>query len=102
MGRRGGKPESEPLATPRQRLDLWIWHARFVRARSDAADLIRSGHVRVNGMRQMQAGYAIKPGDVLTLALASRTLLVRVSGMAERRGSAPDAALLYALIEPNP
>jgi ribosome-associated heat shock protein Hsp15 len=50
----------------------------------------------------MQAGYAIKPGDVLTLALASRTLLVRVSGMAERRGSAPDAALLYALIEPNP
>jgi ribosome-associated heat shock protein Hsp15 len=101
LGRRGAKPESELPATPRQRLDLWIWHARFVRTRSDAADLIRSGHVRVNGMRQTQAGYAIKLGDVLTLALISRTLLVRVSGMVERRGSAHEANTLYALLEPG-
>jgi ribosome-associated heat shock protein Hsp15 len=34
-------------------------------------------------------------GDVLTIAVARTTALVRVEGLGERRGPAPEARLLY-------
>ncbi|MBA3519837.1 MAG: RNA-binding S4 domain-containing protein, partial [Rhizobiales bacterium] len=33
---------------PSQRIDKWLWHARFARTRSAAQRLALSGHVRVN------------------------------------------------------
>lgn len=79
----------------RQRIDLWMWHARLVRTRSDAAALAKSGHVRVNGTRIRAAGRTVRPGDVLTVALDHGVRVVKVRGFAERRGSAPTGRGLY-------
>ena len=39
----------------RQRIDKWLWHARMVRTRSDAAALAEAGYVRLNGKRMTAA-----------------------------------------------
>jgi ribosome-associated heat shock protein Hsp15 len=87
-------PVHDP-APARQRLDKWLWCARFARTREAAADLAASGHVRINSQKTVKPGHAVKVGDILTLVLTGQVLVVRVAGLAERRGSAPAARLLY-------
>ncbi len=79
----------------RQRLDKWLWFARFAKTRTLAAKLVTSGFVRVNGQRTDNAAKALAVGDVVTLALARTTMVVRVEGLGERRGPAPEARQLY-------
>ncbi len=79
----------------RQRLDKWLWHARVVKTRSNAAELIERGHVRVGGIRQKAPSHPVKTGDVLTISLDKRIRVIRVTGFAERRGNAPAARQLY-------
>jgi ribosome-associated heat shock protein Hsp15 len=80
----------------RQRLDKWLWHARVVKARSSAAMLVETGHVRLNGVRETAPGRAVKVGDVLTVGLDRTVRLLKVVGFAERRGDASSARVLYA------
>lgn len=79
----------------RQRLDKWLWHARVVKARTSAAALVESGHVRINGVREKSPGHAVKLGDVVTVALDNSVRLLKVAGFAERRGDAASARVLY-------
>ena len=79
----------------RQRLDKWLWFARVVKTREDAATLVESGKVRLNGQKTLKPGQGVKPGDVLTIVLNSRVRILHVEGMAERRGPAEAARLLY-------
>jgi ribosome-associated heat shock protein Hsp15 len=79
----------------RQRIDKWLWHARVVRTRSAAAALAGSGHVRVNGARVAAASHAVKPGDVITVALDRIVRVLKVAGFAERRGDAAAGRALY-------
>ncbi|MBI4273837.1 MAG: RNA-binding S4 domain-containing protein [Rhizobiales bacterium] len=78
----------------RQRIDKWLWHARFVRTRSAAAALVDSGYVRVNGARITAASTKIAPGDVLTVAF-ERVRIVKVVGFSLRRGAPSAAQALY-------
>jgi ribosome-associated heat shock protein Hsp15 len=78
-----------------QRLDKWLWHARVVKARTSAAALIASGHVRINGVREVAPGHQVKPGDVLTIALDHGVRVLKVIGFCERRGDAQAARVLY-------
>jgi ribosome-associated heat shock protein Hsp15 len=79
----------------RQRLDKWLWHARVVKARSSAAALVESGHVRINGVREKSPGHALKAGDVVTIALDARVRLLKVTGFSERRGDVNAARALF-------
>ncbi|MDP4001883.1 RNA-binding S4 domain-containing protein [Methylobacterium sp. NEAU K] len=79
----------------RQRLDKWLWFARFARTRSLAARLAEDGFVRVNGTRAENPAKGVGIGDVVTVAAPHATLAVRVRGLGERRGPAPEARLLY-------
>jgi ribosome-associated heat shock protein Hsp15 len=79
----------------RQRLDKWLWFARFAKTRTLAAKLVASGFVRVNGQRTDSAAKALAVGDVITIALARTTLVVRVEDLGQRRGPAPEARQLY-------
>jgi ribosome-associated heat shock protein Hsp15 len=79
----------------RQRLDKWLWHARLVKARTSAAELVASGHVRINGVRETSPGHALKAGDVVTVRLDRSVRVLRVIGFAERRGDAVSARVLY-------
>lgn len=83
---------------PRQRLDKWLWHARMARTRTLAARLVGEGHVRIAGKRVTDPSKKVRAGDILTLALAHATLVVEVTGFADRRGSAPEAQRLYRLL----
>src|SRR5262245_34043652 len=86
----------------RQRIDKWLWHARVVRTRSAAAALAGSGHVRVNGARIDASSRPVRPGDVITIALDRRVRVLKVTGYAERRGSATEAVGLYEDLSPPP
>ena len=86
----------------RQRLDKWLWHARVVKARTSAAALVESGHVRVNGVRQTSPGHAVKAGDVITIALDRGVRLMKVAGFSERRGNATAARALYEDLQGGP
>ena len=79
----------------RQRLDKWLWHARVVKARTSAAELVESGHVRINGVREKSPGHAVKVGDVVTISLDRGVRLLKVTGFSERRGDAAAARGLY-------
>ncbi len=80
----------------RQRLDKWLWFARLAKSRTLAAKLVGEGYVRVNGQRAETPAKAIAVGDVLTVALARTTAVVRVEALGTRRGPAPEARRLYS------
>lgn len=88
-------------APARQRIDKWLWHARMVRTRSDAARLVEAGHARVNGQRVTAPAHLLRLKDVVTLALDRSVRVVEVTGFCERRGSPRDAAATCRMLENN-
>jgi ribosome-associated heat shock protein Hsp15 len=78
----------------RVRLDKWLWAARFYRTRSLAADAIEAGQVRVDGER-VKPAYPVRPRSHVTIRKRELAWDVEVVAVRERRGSAPEAALLY-------
>lgn len=86
----------------RQRLDKWLWHARVVKTRTDAAALVAKGRVRINGARQTSPGHAVKAGEVLTIALDARVRILKITGFADRRGDAAAARTIYLDLQSPP
>ena len=82
------------------RLDKWLWHARFFKSRTRSSALCEAGRVRVGGRIVAKAHHTIKVGDVLTFPQGNRIRVVRVSAIAPRRVSAPQAAALYEDMSP--
>ena len=78
-----------------QRLDQWLWHARFFKTRSLAAKQVSAGHVRVNGTKISKPAHPVVPGDVMTFAQARVIRVVEVVALGDRRGPAPEAQALY-------
>jgi ribosome-associated heat shock protein Hsp15 len=90
----GPPPNAEP-AVERQRLDKWLWFARVIKTRSQAARLVAEGHVRVNGVRADVPAKPVKPGDVLTIALDRQVRILKVLGAGVRRGPYEEAKTLF-------
>jgi ribosome-associated heat shock protein Hsp15 len=78
-----------------QRLDKWLWCARFMKARSDCARLVAGGFVRINRQPTDKPHARLRVGDVLTVPLRGAVRVVRVQALATRRGPAPEARMLY-------
>ncbi len=78
-----------------QRLDTWLWCARFLRQRAACAELAAGGRLRINRLPTDKAHARVRVGDVLTLALGGRVRVVEVLALAERRGDAAAAATLF-------
>jgi len=78
-----------------QRLDKWLWCARFMKARSDCARLVAGGLIRINRQVTDKPHARLRPGDILTLPLRQDVRVVRVLALATRRGPAPEAQTLY-------
>lgn len=76
------------------RLDKWLWCARFFKTRSAATQAIAAGKVALNGARPKPAK-EIKVHDQLELRHGPFRYRLRVLALAERRGPASAAALLY-------
>jgi len=90
------------VSAGRQRIDRWLWNARIVRTRSAAAALTVAGHVRVNGVRVAAPGRDVKCGDVVTVALNSGVRVLKICGLALRRGNAAAATQLYEELGKSP
>ena len=87
------------MTAGRQRIDRWLWFARFAKTRSLAARLVADGFVRKDGRRVEASAKAVSIGDVLTIAAPHRTVVIRVLSPGERRGPAAEALALYEILE---
>ena len=81
-------------APARVRLDKWLWVARFFRTRSLAAQAVEAGRVRAGGER-VKPARAVSPGERLEIVRDGLSWEVEVLGLAQQRGPASAAALLY-------
>lgn len=93
------RPESAS-AGGAQRLDRWLWYARFVKTRTLATKLCASGRIRVNGKRTAKPSQPVRAGDVLTFPLARHIRVIEVKAPGARRGPASEARLLYDDLDP--
>ena len=83
-----------------QRLDKWLWFARVIKSRTQAAGLVTDGKVRVNRLRVDKAGASVKVGDVITVTVRGAVRVLKVTSTGVRRGPAPEARGLYEDLTP--
>jgi ribosome-associated heat shock protein Hsp15 len=82
-----------------QRLDKWLWCARFMRARTDCAALVALGSIRINRQATDKAHAKLRLGDVLTVPVRGDVRVVRVLALAARRGPPAEAMTLYEEVD---
>lgn len=78
-----------------QRLDKWLWSARFYKTRLLAVEAINGGHVHVNG-QHARPSRQVRIGDQLEISKGPYRWHLVVQALAERRGPASEARQLYA------
>ncbi len=77
-----------------QRLDKWLWHARFYKTRSLATAAIVGGKVHLNAER-VKPAHRVRIGDRLSLSLQGIVAEFEVLGLPLRRGPAAEAQAHY-------
>lgn len=85
-----------------QRIDKWLWYARFFKSRSLATRLCNSRKLRINRRIVEKASTLVKVGDILTFPQANQIRTVKVIDPGVRRGPAIEARLLYEDLTPPP
>lgn len=93
MGR-GMIPETTPDEPEAVRLDRWLWAARWFKTRGLATEAVTGGKVHLNG-RRVKPATDVRAGDELRIRKGPYTFTVVVTGVAQRRGPARQAASLY-------
>src|SRR5207237_3384815 len=95
-------PEHQAVGAPAavQRLDKWLWFARIVKSRTLAAQLVQDGKVRVNRAKVAKPAQAVRPDDVLTIALRGNIQVLKVLAPGQRRGPPAEARQLYEMLSP--
>lgn len=88
------------MSEPGLRVDKWLWYARFFKTRSLATKLCNAGQLRIAGNPVAKAHSQVRVGDVLTFPQARHVRVVKVLALAERRGPAAEARLLYEDLKP--
>lgn len=77
-----------------ERLDKWLWAARFFKTRSLAAQAVSGGKVEVNDAR-VKPARRIRSGERLTIRRGVIQWVVVVRGLNRERRPAREAVLLY-------
>lgn len=83
-----------PEAPGEERLDKWLWAARFYKTRALAAAAIDGGKVQMDGSRVKRAR-TIRPGEEIRIRQGIYEYRIVVRELSLRRGPAREAALLY-------
>ncbi|MEO1014912.1 MAG: RNA-binding S4 domain-containing protein [Pseudomonadota bacterium] len=101
-----GDLNPQDTAGGEQRIDKWLWCARFFKTRSLASKFVSDGRVRLTRgaatTRVAKPSAAVRPGDGLTFLLRGRVVVIKVAACALRRGPASEAQELYADQSPAP
>lgn len=85
-----------------QRIDKWLWFARFAKTRMLAQQLARSGRIRVNRVRSESVSRPVRIGDALTISSPRGIRVIKVAAIGVRRGPAAEARGLYEEIMSAP
>ncbi len=89
-----------------QRIDKWLWHARFFRTRSLAAKAVAEGRMRLTRggatTRLSKASALVRAGDDLSFSVRDRLFVLRIIACGARRGPASEARGLYEDLSPPP
>lgn len=89
-----------------QRVDQWLWRARFFKTRTLAAKFVSSGNLRITRKdettRVDKPSANIRPGDTLVFTRNDRLRIIIVEACAARRGPANEAQTLYEDQSPPP
>ncbi len=83
-----------------QRVDKWLWRARFFKTRTLAAKICSGGRVRSGGATVAKAHHLVRVGDVLTFAQGRYIRVIKVLALGTRRGPATEARALYEDLKP--
>ena len=83
-----------------QRLDKWLWCGRFFKSRSLATKLLGSGKLRLSGKVITKSNQLVRPNDILTFPQGHLIRVIKVLFLAERRGPAKEAELLFEDLSP--
>jgi ribosome-associated heat shock protein Hsp15 len=94
--------DAPPPAQQVQRLDKWLWFARFFKTREEAAQLCESRHLRLDGRVIDRAHANVRVGNLIAFPKENRVVIVRVKALAERRGPTSEAQGLYENLNPLP
>ena len=78
----------------RARLDRWLWAARLFKTRALASAAVNGGKVHLDGQR-VKPARGVRLGDCYQVQRGHDRLEIVVTGLAQRRGSATEAQLLY-------
>jgi ribosome-associated heat shock protein Hsp15 len=66
-----------------------------MRARTDCAELVAEGSIRINRQPTLKPHAKLRVGDVLTIPIHGTVRVLHVVSLAARRGPASEARLLY-------
>lgn len=77
-----------------QRLDKWLWAARFFKTRALAVEAINGGKVHVNGQRA-KPSRNVHAGDRLEISKPPYSFAIEVLGLEKQRRPASEAQALY-------
>jgi small subunit ribosomal protein S4 len=78
---RKGRTGEEMLSMLERRLDNLVYRFGFAGSRSDARQLLRHGHIRVNGKRVNIPSYIAKVGDTIALTEKAQKFTRVTSGL---------------------
>lgn len=88
----------DTAAQDRHRIDKWLWHVRLFKTRSQAAEAVAGGRVKLDGER-VKPAHEVRIGQQASITLADRMIEVQVLALPPRRGGAAQAQACYAETE---
>jgi len=83
------------------RIDAWVWAVRLYKTRTAAADAVRAGHVKLNGVA-VKPAQTVVPGDTVRAWVNHREYVVEVVQLHSKRVGPAIARAAYTDHSPPP